>query len=79
MTTGDGFTAEFRLVRRGYDPVAVEGYLRELQTKWLLRVDQAEADAEILRKELDDAKQREEAIHLMMRAATRTSRPLSES
>ena len=81
MTTGatDEFTADFPFVRRGYDPDTVDVFLTELRTKWMLRLDQTTSDMAILQKELEEARRREEAIHLTFVAATRTKEEMLEA
>jgi len=73
MSTDDqGVTAEFATVRRGYDPNQVDQYITSLHAS-------TRPDGEACRERLAEtetalasAKQREEAVHLMLVAATQT-------
>lgn len=73
MSTDDqGVTAEFATVRRGYDPNQVDQYITSLQAS--TRADVAACRERLAETEtaLASAKQREEAVHLMLVAATQT-------
>ena len=73
MSTDDqGETAEFATVRRGYDPNQVDQYITSLQAS--TRADVAACRERLAETEsaLASAKQREEAVHLMLVAATQT-------
>lgn len=66
---------EFPIIKRGYDPETVDAHVREL----VERLEQATKQAGALESQLDEAKKREEAIHLTFVAATKTKDELIET
>lgn len=70
---------DFPLVRRGYDPETVDRFISDLRHSLLLELEQAKADIGVMRKELDEARRREEAIHLTLVAATQTKDQMLEA
>jgi DivIVA domain-containing protein len=72
MSVGDEFSAEFPIVRKGYDPASVDAFLADLRRTWTDRVDHAEARTRDVERQLAEARENEEAIHLTLLAATQT-------
>jgi len=67
---------QFPVVRRGFDPDAVERHLLELRAFIDERVTAAESRYTDLELELNEARKREEAVHLTLIAATKTKEEL---
>ncbi len=63
---------EFPIVRRGFDPDSVDRYLAALQRELADKVAAAEAGYSNLEIALAEARDREEAVHLTLVAATKT-------
>lgn len=72
-------TSGFAIVRRGLDPGAVHAHLIDLETRHRTELEQATADAEVMRRELEQARRREEAVHLTLLSATKTKDELLEA
>lgn len=68
----DDHTAEFPIVRRGYDPATVDRFLARLGQRSVERTDALERRIAELEAGLDEARRREEAVHLTFVAATKT-------
>ena len=68
---------EFPVIRKGgFDPASVESYLEESRRYFEQRVAAAEARYSSLELELEEARKREEAVHLTLVAATKTKEEL---
>lgn len=68
---------EFPVIRKGgVDPASVESYLEEFRRHFEHRVAAAEARYSSLEIELEEARKREEAVHLTLVAATKTKEEL---
>ncbi|MFQ5555233.1 MAG: DivIVA domain-containing protein [Acidimicrobiia bacterium] len=80
-TTGhpDIPAADFAMVRRGYDPEAVDAYLNRLREAVSEQLDQTARDAVAVEEELEEARRREEAIHLTFVAATKTKEEMVDA
>jgi len=73
MNTDDqGVTAEFGTVRRGYDTDQVDQYITSLQASTRAEIEACRERLTETEAALATAKQREEAVHLMLVAASQT-------
>lgn len=73
MSTDDqGVTAEFGTVRRGYDTDQVDQYITALQASTRAEIEACRERLTETESALATAKQREEAVHLMLVAASQT-------
>jgi len=75
----DDHASDFPLVRRGYDPEAVDGFIRRLGETSEERVAEATTEIADLTRRLHNASQREEAVHLTFVAATRVKEEMLET
>ncbi|MEN8234859.1 MAG: DivIVA domain-containing protein [Actinomycetota bacterium] len=62
----------FSLVKRGYDPAAVEQHLEEIAAQNDATLDEAAAQIVSMQSEVEDLRSHEEAVHLTILAATET-------
>ncbi len=69
----------FAIVRRGLYPRSVHDHLVDLEARYRTELAQATADAAAMRWELEEARQREEAVRLTLLAATRTKDELLDA
>jgi cell division septum initiation protein DivIVA len=75
---GKGQTTDFPLVEKRYDPSRVDEYVATQMLHLREQVDSAASRIVELENELDAAKEREDAIHLTMMAATKARDELLE-
>ncbi len=68
----------FAVVKRGYDPQAVESHLEELAAEMDQTLDEAAAQIAALEGSLEQAQSHEEAVHLTILAATQTKQDMLE-
>ncbi len=68
----------FPIVKRGYDPEAVESHLGTVLDENDRTLDEAAAQIAALETELEESRKHEEAVHLTILAATRTKEDMLE-
>ncbi len=68
----------FPVVKRGYDPLAVESHLEELAAEMDQTLDEAAAQIAALEGSLEQARSHEEAVHLTILAAPQTKQDMLE-
>lgn len=77
MTTTEP-TVAFTAVRKGYDPGEVDAHIRYLHDQLHDKDVEAGALTTEMQRRLTEAKQREEAVHLMLVAATKTKDEMTD-
>jgi cell division septum initiation protein DivIVA len=70
---------EFPVVRRGYDIREVDQFVVGIDTVWEARLNEAAARIKRLELELEEARRREEAVHLTLVTATKTKEELMQA
>lgn len=78
MTTTEP-TVAFTSIRKGYDPDEVDAHIRYLHGQLHDKDVEVRALAAEMEQRLQEAKQREEAVHLMLVAATKTKDEMAEA
>ncbi|MDJ0960547.1 MAG: DivIVA domain-containing protein [Acidimicrobiia bacterium] len=79
MSAEHAASPDFPVVRRGYDMNEVDRFLTNYGTIWEAKLQEATARIARLEAELEEAKRREEAVHLTLVTATRTKEELMEA
>lgn len=79
MSAEHAASQDFPVVRRGYDMNEVDRFLVNFETIWDAKLQEATARISRLEAELEEAKRREEAVHLTLVTATRTKEELMEA
>jgi DivIVA domain-containing protein len=79
MSAEHATSQDFPVVRRGYDMTEVDRYLANYETIWDAKLQEATARIARLEAELEEAKRREEAVHLTLVTATKTKEELMEA